>query len=149
MDQNILGLLTVIGGLVKYAGMCILTGFSLAAGGLTGWMLYKSLLRRRVTKGSDQVSKPADQEMQQRIYRKEEIAMRKFWKKQVEDLGGDPSVLLKSRTQLAKEMVMAMVAAHKEAITVRNAGYVIGRAACIVKNPCVEFWQGVKDGFDN
>jgi hypothetical protein len=33
--------------------------------------------------------------------------MRKFWKKQVEDLGGDPSVLLKGRTQLAKEMVIA------------------------------------------
>ena len=80
---------------------------------------------------------------------KEEIAMRKFWKKQVEDLGGDPSVLLKGRTQLAKEMFMAMVAAHKEAITVRNAGYAIGRAASVVKNPCVEFWQGVKDGFKN
>ena len=75
--------------------------------------------------------------------------MRKFWKKQVEELGGDPSVLLKSRKQLAKEMVMALVAAHKGAITVRNAGYVVGRAACIVTNPCVEFWQGVKDGFNN
>jgi hypothetical protein len=38
MDQNKLGLLAVIGGLVKYAGICILTGFSLATGGLTGWM---------------------------------------------------------------------------------------------------------------
>ena len=75
--------------------------------------------------------------------------MRKFWKKQVEDLGGDPSVLLKGRTQIAKEMVMAMVAAHKGAITVRNAGFVIGRAASIVKNPSLEFWQGVKDGFNN
>ena len=75
--------------------------------------------------------------------------MRKFWKRQVEDLGGDPSVLLKGRTQLAKEMVIALVAAHKEAITVRNAGYFIGRAACIVKNPCVEFWHGVKDGLNN
>ena len=75
--------------------------------------------------------------------------MRKFWKKQVEDLGGDPSVLLKSRKQLAKEMVMAMVAARKEAITVRNAGYAIGKAACIVKNPCVEFWQGIKEGLNN
>ena len=75
--------------------------------------------------------------------------MRKFWSTQVEDLGGDPSVLLKSRTQLAKEMVMALVAAHKEAITVRNAGYVIGRAACVVKKPCMEFWQGVKDGLKN
>ena len=45
--------------------------------------------------------------------------MRKFWKKQVEDLGGDPSVLIKGRTQLAKEMVMALIAALKEAITVR------------------------------
>jgi hypothetical protein len=61
MDQNKLGLLTVIGGLVKYAGICSLTGFSLAAGGLTAWMFYKSLQRRRVTKRSDQVSKPADQ----------------------------------------------------------------------------------------
>jgi hypothetical protein len=34
--------------------------------------------------------------------------------------------LLKGRAQLAKEKVMALVAAHKEAITVRNAGYVIG-----------------------
>ena len=75
--------------------------------------------------------------------------MRKFWKKQVEDLGGDPSVLIKGRTQLAKEMIMALVAAHKEAITVRNAGYVIGRAACVVKNPCVEFYKGVKDGLNN
>jgi hypothetical protein len=56
---------------------------------------------------------------------------------------------MKGRTQLAKEMVIALVAAHKESITVRNAGYVIGRAACIVKNPCVEFWQGVKDGLNN
>jgi hypothetical protein len=72
MDQNKLGLLTVIGGLVKYAGMCTLTGFSLAAGGLTGWMLYKSLQRWRATKGSDQVGRPDDQEMQQKIYRKEE-----------------------------------------------------------------------------
>jgi len=72
--------------------------------------------------------------------------MRKFWKKQVEDLGGDPSVLIKGRTQLAKEMIISLVATHKEAITVRNAGYVVGRAACIVKNPCVEFWQGIKEG---
>jgi hypothetical protein len=75
--------------------------------------------------------------------------MRKFWKKQVEDLGGDPSVLLKGRTQLAKEKAMALVAAHKKTITVRNAGYVIGRAAYIVKNPCVEFWRGVKDGLNS
>ncbi len=75
--------------------------------------------------------------------------MRKFWKKQVEDLGGDPSVLIKGRTQLAKETVIALIAAHKGAITMRNAGYVIGRAASIVKNPCVEFWQGVKDGLNN
>ena len=75
--------------------------------------------------------------------------MRKFWKKQVEDLGGDPSVLIKSRTQLAKEMFIELVAAHKEEITLRNAGYVIGRAARIVKNPCIEFWQGVKDGLNN
>jgi len=74
--------------------------------------------------------------------------MRKFWKKQVEDLGGDPSVLIQSRTQLAKEMVVALVTAHKAAITMRNAGYVIGRTAGIVRNPCVEFWQGVKDGFN-
>jgi hypothetical protein len=75
--------------------------------------------------------------------------MRKFWKKQVEGLGGDPSVLFKARSQLAKEKVMALVAAHKEAITVRNVGYVIGRAACVVKNPCVEFYKGVKDGLNN
>jgi hypothetical protein len=72
MDQSKLGLLTVIGGLVKYAGICILTGFSLAAGGLTGWMLYKSLQRWRETKGSDQVRRPADQSLQRRTYRKEE-----------------------------------------------------------------------------
>jgi hypothetical protein len=124
MDQNKLGLLTVIGGLLKHTGVCSLTGFSLAAGGLTCWMLYKTIERRKT-------------------------AMRKFWKKQVEDLGGDPSVLLKGRTQIAKEKVMALVAAHKEAITVRNAGYVIGRAACVVKNPCVEFYKGVKDGLKN
>jgi hypothetical protein len=72
MDQNKLGLLTIIGGLVKYAGMCTLTGFSLVAGGLSAWMLYKSLLRWRATKGSDQVRRPTDQLLQQRIYRKEE-----------------------------------------------------------------------------
>ena len=77
------------------------------------------------------------------------IAMRKFWKKQIEDLGGDSSVLIKSRTQIAREMVIALVAAHKGAITMRNAGYVIGRTAGIVKNPFVKFWQGVKDGFNN
>ena len=75
--------------------------------------------------------------------------MRKFWKKQVEDLGGDPSALIKGRAQLAKEIVIALVAAHKEAITVRNAGYVIGRAACVVKNPCVEFYKGIKEGLNN
>jgi len=75
--------------------------------------------------------------------------MRKFWKKQVEDLGGDPSFLIKGRAQLAKEMISSLVVAHKEAITVRNAGYVFGRAASVVKSPCVEFWQGVKDGFKN
>jgi len=74
--------------------------------------------------------------------------MRTFWKKQVVDLGGDPSVLLKGRAQLAKEMIISLVEAHKEAITIRNAGYLIGRAACIVKNPCVEFWQGIKDGLN-
>ena len=75
--------------------------------------------------------------------------MRKFWNKQVEDLGGDPSVLIKGRTQLAKETVISLVAAHKGAITLRNVGYVVGRAACIVKNPCMEFWHGVKDGLNN
>ena len=72
MDQNKLGLLTVIGGLVKYVGICSLTGFSLAAGWLTKWMLYKSLQRWLATKGSDQVRRPADQTLKQRIYRKEE-----------------------------------------------------------------------------
>ena len=62
MDQNKLGLLTVIGGLFKYAGIC----------SLTGWMLYKSLQRWRATKGPDQVRGLADQALQQRIYRKEE-----------------------------------------------------------------------------
>ena len=75
--------------------------------------------------------------------------MRKFWKKQVEDLGGDPSILIQSRTRFAKEMLIALVAAHRGAITIRNAGYVVGRTAGIVKNPCVEFWQGVKDGLNN
>ena len=75
--------------------------------------------------------------------------MRKFWKKQVEDLGGDPSVLIKGRTQLAKEKVMASVAAHKGAITLRNAGYVIGRAAYVVKKPCLEFYKGIKEGLNN
>ena len=75
--------------------------------------------------------------------------MRKFWKKQVEDLGGDPSVLIKGRAQLAREMIISLVAAHKAAITMKNAGYVIGRAACIVKNPCVKFWHGVKGGLNN
>jgi hypothetical protein len=72
MDQNRLGLLAVIGGLVKYAGMCTLTGFSLAAGGLTCWLLYKSLQNCRATKGSDQVRRPAGQALQQQIHRKEE-----------------------------------------------------------------------------
>ena len=72
MDQNKLGLLAVIGGLVKYAGICSLTGFSLAVGGLTGWMLYQSLQRWRETKVSDQVKRPADQALQERISRKEE-----------------------------------------------------------------------------
>jgi hypothetical protein len=72
MDQNKLGLLVVIGGLVKYAGMCTLTGFSLAVGGLTGWMLYKSLQRWQAAKGPDQVRRPTDQALQQQIYRKEE-----------------------------------------------------------------------------
>jgi hypothetical protein len=82
------------------------------------------------------------------ISSQKEIAMRKFWKKQVEDLGGDPSVLIKSRTQLAREMIISLVAVHGGTITIRNAGYVIGRAAGIVKNPCLEFWQGVKDGLN-
>ena len=72
MDQNKLGLLTVIGGLLKYAGICSLTGFSLAAGGLTAWMLYQSLQRWQAAKRSDQVRRPADQALQQQIYRKEE-----------------------------------------------------------------------------
>ena len=61
--------------------------------------------------------------------------MRKFWKKQIEDLGGDPSVLIQSRTQLAREMFISLVAVHGGTITIRNAGYVIGRAACIFNNP--------------
>ena len=72
MEQNKLGLLTVIGGLVKYAGICSLTGFSLAAGGLSAWMLYKSLQRCRTTKGSDQVGRATGQALQQTNYRKEE-----------------------------------------------------------------------------
>ena len=72
MDQNKLGLLTVIGGLLKYAGICSLTGFSLAAGGLSAWVLYKSLQRWRATKGSDQVGRPAGQALRQTIFRKEE-----------------------------------------------------------------------------
>ena len=58
--------------------------------------------------------------------------MRKFWKKQVEDLGGDPSVLIRGRAQLAKEMVMAMVAAHKESDhrAKRRLCYRQGRICC-------------------
>jgi hypothetical protein len=72
MDQNKLGLLTVIGGLLKYAGICCLTGFSLVAGGLTAWMFDKSLQSWQATTGSDQVRRPAGQALQQQIYRKEE-----------------------------------------------------------------------------
>ena len=61
MDQNKLGLLTVIGGLVKYAGICSLTGFSLAAGGLTAWMLYKSLQRWRATTATKNLKKGGGQ----------------------------------------------------------------------------------------
>ena len=72
MDQNKLGLLTVIGGHVKYAGMCSLTGLSLVAGGLTAWMLYKSLQRWKATQGPDQVGRPAGKALQQTNYRKVE-----------------------------------------------------------------------------
>lgn len=58
---------------------------------------------------------------------KEEIATRKFWKRQIEDWGGDPSVLITSRAQLAREMAVAVVAAHRTAINMLNTRYVLGR----------------------
>jgi hypothetical protein len=73
--------------------------------------------------------------------------MRKFWKKQIKDLGGDADVLIKSRTQIAKEMLAAVIATHRTAITMKNTGYLIGRAAREVVKPCQEFIDGVQDGF--
>lgn len=53
-----------------------------------------------------------------------------------------------SKVQLAKDAVRGVVDAHKEAITIKNAGILIGKAASLVAKPCVQLYDGVREGFN-
>lgn len=53
-----------------------------------------------------------------------------------------------SRIQSAKEAVRGVYDAHKEALTLKNAGKVVGSAASAVVVPCLKFYDGVREGFN-
>ena len=74
------------------------------------------------------------------------MTMRKFWKRQIEVMGGDAK-MLKSRAQIAREVIAAMIEAHGTGISVKNVGLVIGRTAWKITKPCLEMWDGIKEGF--
>jgi hypothetical protein len=73
--------------------------------------------------------------------------MMKFWKKETQGSGRNSVVALKMLGRIAKEAVVATVAAHKTAVTTRKIGFVMGRAAWKTTKACLELWDGVKEGF--
>ena len=73
--------------------------------------------------------------------------MMKFGKKETQGAGRNSLVALKKLGQITKEAVTATVAAHRTAVTARNVGIVIGRAAWKITKPCLELWDGAKEGF--
>jgi hypothetical protein len=73
--------------------------------------------------------------------------MMKFWNKGREGSGRNSLVALKVLGRITKEAVMATVAAHRTAVTTRKIGFVMGKAAWKITKPCLELWDGVKEGF--
>lgn len=53
----------------------------------------------------------------------------------------------RSKLDVAKEVVRNTYDAHKEALTMKNAGRLLGKGAFKVVKPFVSLYDGVKDGF--
>jgi hypothetical protein len=73
--------------------------------------------------------------------------MMKFGKKETQGSVRNGVIALKMLGRITKEAVMATVAAHMAGVTTRNVGTLIGRAAWKITKPCLELWDGVKQGF--
>jgi hypothetical protein len=73
--------------------------------------------------------------------------MMKFWNKETQGIGRNSVVALKMLGRITKEAVMAAVAAHRTAVSTRKIGFVMGRTAWKITKPCLELWDGVKQGF--
>ena len=73
--------------------------------------------------------------------------MMKFCNKEIQGSGRSSLEGLKTLAQITKEAVKATVAAHRTGVTTRKIGLVIGRAAWKFTKPCLELWDGVKEGF--
>jgi hypothetical protein len=73
--------------------------------------------------------------------------MMKFGKKETQGSGRNSLDALKGLGRITKEAVVATVAAHRTAVSTRKVGFVMGRAARKITKPCLELWDGVKEGF--
>jgi hypothetical protein len=71
----------------------------------------------------------------------------KFGKKETQGSGRNSLDALKELGRITKEAVMATVAAHRTAVTTRKIGLAMGKAAWKITKPCLELWDGVKEGF--
>jgi len=72
--------------------------------------------------------------------------MTKFIKERITAAGMN-GTSLKNLAEATRKAIGAAFEAHKTAISPRNFGYVLGRAAQKVTKPCVELWRGMKQGF--
>ncbi len=53
-----------------------------------------------------------------------------------------------SKVEMAKDAVRGVYDAHKDAVTVKNAGILLGKAASLIAKPCVQLYDGVREGFN-
>ena len=75
--------------------------------------------------------------------------MKDEFRKQIEELLPETkSLMLKNGGEILKEVALAVLGAHKAALTVKNTGVAVGRAARNLVKPCLEFWNGIKEGFN-
>lgn len=54
-----------------------------------------------------------------------------------------------SKIQLAREAAADMIAAHKDALTIKNAGKLLGKGAFKAVKPFIALYDGAKEGFKN
>jgi hypothetical protein len=55
---------------------------------------------------------------------------------------------MKERITTIKERARGLYTEHKDKVTIKNAGKLVGSVASAVAIPCLKFYDGVREGFN-